>query len=63
MQASDRAHVAISEAATTPGITRLRLHQASSSAGDALVALALAGSLFFSVPETTARGRVGLYLA
>lgn len=41
---------------------RLLLHQASGAAGDALVALALAGSLFFSVPETTARGRVLLYL-
>ena len=36
--------------------------QALGAAGDALVALALAGSLFFSVPETTARGRVLLYL-
>jgi hypothetical protein len=41
---------------------RLLWHQASGAAGDALVALALAGSLFFSVPETTARGRVLLYL-
>lgn len=41
---------------------RLLLHQASGAAGDALVALALAGSLFFSVPEATARGRVLLYL-
>lgn len=41
---------------------KLLLHQASGAAGDALVALALAGSLFFSVPETTARGRVLLYL-
>jgi len=41
---------------------RLLLIQASGAAGDALVALALAGSLFFSVPETTARGRVLLYL-
>ena len=37
--------------------------QASGAAGDALVTLALAGSLFFSVPEATARGRVLLYLA
>ena len=41
---------------------RLLMHQVSGAAGDALVALALAGSLFFSVPETTARGRVLLYL-
>ncbi|HEY7875711.1 MAG TPA: MFS transporter [Actinomycetota bacterium] len=49
--------------AGTPEFGRLLLVQASGSAGDALLALALAGSLFFSVPETTARGRVGLYLA
>jgi hypothetical protein len=42
---------------------RLLWHQASGAGGDAMVALALAGSLFFSVPETTARGRVLLYLA
>ncbi|MDQ4065953.1 MAG: MFS transporter, partial [Actinomycetota bacterium] len=46
-----------------PELRRLLTHQATGAAGDALVALALAGSLFFSVPETTARGRVGLYLA
>src|SRR5918999_284337 len=49
--------------AATPGFGRLLLFQASGAAGDALLALALAGSLFFSVPETTARGRVALYLA
>jgi hypothetical protein len=49
--------------AGTPEFGRLLLVQAAGAAGDALVALALAGSLFFSVPETTARGRVGLYLA
>ena len=49
--------------AGTPEFGRLLLVQASGAAGDALLALALAGSLFFSVPETTARGRVGLYLA
>lgn len=48
---------------STPELTRLLRHQATGSAGDALVALALAGSLFFSVPEATARGRVSLYLA
>lgn len=63
MHAPYRARADSTTAVPTPGITRLRLHQATSSAGDALVALALAGSLFFSVPETTARGRVGLYLA
>ena len=44
-------------------VRRLLWFQASGAAGDALVALALAGSLFFSVPEATARGRVLLYLA
>lgn len=48
--------------AGTPEFGRLLLVQSSGAAGDALFALALAGSLFFSVPETTARGRVGLYL-
>jgi hypothetical protein len=38
------------------------VYQATGAAGDALVAIALAGSLFFSVPETTARDRVILYL-
>jgi hypothetical protein len=41
----------------------LVLFQGAGAAGDALVALALAGTLFFSVPEATARGRVALYLA
>jgi hypothetical protein len=41
----------------------LILFQGSGAAGDAIVALALAGTLFFSVPEATARGRVALYLA
>lgn len=41
---------------------RLLSFQAAGAAGDALVAIALAGSLFFSVPETTARGKVALYL-
>ena len=49
--------------AATPEFGRLLLFQGSGAAGDALLALALAGSLFFSVPETTARGRVALYLA
>jgi Major Facilitator Superfamily len=49
--------------AATPEFGRLLLFQASGAAGDALLALALAGSLFFAVPEATARGRVALYLA
>jgi hypothetical protein len=48
--------------AATPAFGRMLLLQACGAAGDALVALALAGSLFFSVPETTARNRVVLYL-
>jgi Major Facilitator Superfamily len=50
------------EDAATPEFGRLLIYQASGAAGDALIALALAGSLFFSVPEATARGRVALYL-
>ena len=49
--------------AETPEFGRFLTFQASGAAGDALLALALAGSLFFSVPEATARGRVALYLA
>lgn len=48
--------------ATTIEFRRLLVFHASAAAGDSLVALALAGSLFFSVPEATARGRVALYL-
>jgi hypothetical protein len=49
--------------ATTPALGRFLLFHATGAAGDALIAIALAGSLFFSVPETEARGRVALYLA
>lgn len=49
--------------ATTPALGRLLIYQASGAAGDTLVALGLAGSLFFAVPDATARARVGLYLA
>jgi hypothetical protein len=48
--------------AATRAFGRLLALQACGAAGDALVALALAGSLFFSVPETTARSRVVWYL-
>jgi MFS family permease len=41
--------------------TLIEVH-ALQSAGDATVAVALAGSLFFSVPTDQARSRVGLYL-
>lgn len=49
--------------ATTPALGRFLVYQASGAAGDALIALALAGSLFFDVPSTEARDRVALYLA
>ena len=49
--------------AVTPEFGRLLVLQSAGAAGDALIALALAGSLFFSVPEATARGKVALYLA
>ncbi len=39
------------------------LYQAASAAGDALIAIALAGTLFFSIPTAEAHGRVALYLA
>lgn len=42
--------------------TRLVRVQAASAAGDAMVAVALAGSLFFSIDPGAARGRVALYL-
>jgi MFS family permease len=42
--------------------TRLARTHALSSAGDALVAIALAGSLFFSISPDAARTRVALYL-
>lgn len=44
------------------GYGRLSESHAASVAGDALVAVALAGSLFFSVPSTEARSNVALYL-
>jgi hypothetical protein len=48
--------------AETPEFGRLLIYQALGAAGDAMVAVALAGSLFFSVPETEARESVALYL-
>lgn len=49
--------------AATPEFGRFLWLQATGAAGDTLVAIALAGSLFFSVPPATARARVLLYLA
>ncbi|MBA2280746.1 MAG: MFS transporter, partial [Acidimicrobiia bacterium] len=47
---------------TASPFTRLARVQALASATDTLVALSLAGSLFFSIPTGEARGRVALYL-
>jgi hypothetical protein len=46
---------------TTPFARLARTH-ALAAAGDALVAMALADSLFFSIPTGDARGKVALYL-
>ncbi|GIJ44429.1 hypothetical protein Val02_13150 [Virgisporangium aliadipatigenens] len=45
-----------------PGMIRLLDLHAASIAGDALVAIGLAGTIFFSVPAGEARGNVALYL-
>lgn len=45
-----------------PAFRTLALGHAASTAGDTLVAIALAQSLFFAVPSTEARGNVALYL-
>src|SRR4051794_37292863 len=42
--------------------TRLARHHALATAGDTFIALALAGSLFFSIDPDAARWRVALYL-
>ena len=47
---------------TTP-FSRLAATHVLSTAGDTLVTLALAGSLFFSISPSAARGKVALYLA
>ncbi len=44
------------------GLARLIELHVVNAAGDALVSVALAGTLFFSVPSDDARGRVALYL-
>jgi hypothetical protein len=49
-------------AAGETGMLRLLDLHAASCAGDTLVALGLAGTIFFSVPAGEARGRVALYL-
>ncbi|MFL6240406.1 MAG: MFS transporter [Actinomycetes bacterium] len=50
------------EGAAESGLTKLIELNASGAAADALVAVALAGTLFFSVDPNAARGRVGMYL-
>jgi hypothetical protein len=45
-----------------PGFRDLALTQVASTAADTLVAIGLAGTLFFSVPSAEARGNVALYL-
>ncbi len=45
-----------------PGFRDLAVTHATSTSGDTLVALALAGTLFFQVPTAEARGNVALYL-
>lgn len=45
-----------------PGFRRLAESHAGSAAGDTVVAIALAGTLFFSVPPADARSNVALYL-
>jgi hypothetical protein len=42
--------------------SRLARTHAAASAGDAVVAIALAGSLFFDISPGAARGKVALYL-
>lgn len=50
------------DGADRSGLAALLGVHALHAAGDALVAVALAGTLFFSVPLVQARGRVALYL-
>jgi MFS family permease len=50
------------QGADRSGLSRLIEMHAVSAAGDALIAVSLAGTLFFSVPTGEARGNVALYL-
>jgi hypothetical protein len=45
-----------------PAFKRLAVSWAANVAGDTLVAISLAGTLFFDVPSTEARSKVALYL-
>lgn len=60
--AARRAVRRLRDDAATPEFGRLLTYQALGAAGDTLLAIALAGSLFFQVPEAAARDRVALYL-
>ena len=51
------------EGADTSGLSRLIEMHAFNTAGDAAVAISLAGTLFFQVPTGEARGQVALFLA
>ena len=51
------------EAFVVSPFTRLARTHAAAVAGDTLIALALAGSLFFSIDPSAARGKIALYLA
>lgn len=59
---SSRAAVALSRLSTGP-FGRLAVTHALSVGADAVLALSLAGSLFFSISPDAARGKVALYLA
>lgn len=50
------------EGAGASGLAKLIELHAVNAAGDALIAVSLAGTLFFSVPTSEARGKVALYL-
>ncbi|MCL8024176.1 MFS transporter [Nocardioides bruguierae] len=50
------------QGAEASGLNRLIYLHAANAAGDAAVAIALAGSLFFQVPSGEARGQVTLFL-
>lgn len=53
---------ATAEGAGQTGLSRLIALHASNAAGDAAVAISLAGTLFFQVPTGEARGQVALFL-
>lgn len=61
--AARRAIKQVKKDATTPEFGRLLQYQATSAAGDSLLALALATTLFFAVPDATeSKTRLVLYL-